>query len=381
VKVSILCFDLSNNSFGRAVLLAQALSGFCDVEIVGPSRKGAIWFPLRQTSFSVKSFEWKRYPFFVPVVKRILKEIDGDVILASKLMPTSFGIGLLKKWASGKPLIVDIDDWELGFFYHSGFWGRVGRLLNFSNPNGLPYTWFMERLTGYADVVTVSNRFLQNKFNGTMVPHCRDTLTLDPEQFDSEATKEAWGLKGKKVLMFLGTPRPHKGVDDLCAALEGINDPDVHLLIVGADDQALCSDSKWVAVQERVRVFPKISFENLPRYLAAADVLLVPQRQTTDSVGQMPAKLFDAMAMGKPIVATRVSDIAEVLGDCGYLVDPGKPAQLADAIQYILDHPEEAQRRGQKARERCKRLYDIKVMKTKLRELIETVVSGHEGVR
>ncbi len=376
MKVSVLCFDLSNNSFGRAVLLAQALSGFCDVEIVGPSRRGAIWFPLRQTSFPVKSFEWKRYPLFVPVVQRILKEIDGDVILASKLMPTSFGIGLLKKWVSGKPLIVDIDDWELGFFYHSGFWGRVGRLLNFSNPNGLPHAWLMERLARYADAVSVSNQFLQNKFGGVLVPHCRDTSILDPDRFDSEPTKEAWGMKGKKVLMFLGTPRPHKGVDDLRMALEKIDDPDAYLLIVGADDPTFFGGAKWVAVRERVRVLPKIPFENLPEYLAAADILLVPQRQTTDSVGQMPAKLFDAMAMGKPIVSTRVSDIVEVLGDCGYLVDPGKPAQLSRAIQYILDHPEEARRKGQEARERCKRLYDIKVMEAKLQELIETVVSG-----
>jgi glycosyltransferase involved in cell wall biosynthesis len=379
MKVSVLCFDLSNNSFGRAALLARALSGFCDVEIVGPSRRGGIWFPLRQTSFPVKSFEWKRYPFFIPVVQRILKEIDGDVILVSKLMPTSFGIGLLKKWASGKPLIADIDDWELGFFYHSGFWGRIGRLLNLSNPNGLPYVWSMEHLTGYADAVTVSNRFLQNRFSGTLLPHCRDTSILDPERFDSKTIKEAWGLKGKKVLMFLGTPRPHKGIDDLRMVLEKIDDPDAYLLIVGADDPTLVSGAKWAAVRERVRIFPKIPWENLPEYLAAADILLVPQRQTTDSVGQMPAKLFDAMAMGKPIVATRVSDIAEVLGDCGYLVDPGEPDQLSDAIQSILDYPEEAQRRGLKARERCKRLYDIKVMETRLRELIETVVSGQEG--
>ena len=376
MKISVLCFDLSNNSFGRAALLAQALSGFCDVEVVGPSRRGDIWFPLRQTSFPVKSFDWKRYPFFIPVVPRILKEIDGDVILASKLMPTSFGIGLLKKRISGKPLIVDIDDWELGFFYHSGFWGRIGRLLNFSNPNGLPHAWLMERLAGYADAVMVSNRFLQNKFGGILVPHCRDTSILDPERFDSEATKEAWGLKGKKVLMFLGTPRPHKGIDDLRMALEKIDDPDAHLLIAGADDPALVSGAKWAAVRKRVSVFPRMPFENLPEYLAVADILLVPQRQTTDSVGQIPAKLFDAMAMGKPIVATRVSDIKEVLGGCGYLVDPGKPDQLVDAIQHILDHPEEAQRKGREARERCKRLYDIKVMEAKLRKLIETVVSG-----
>jgi glycosyltransferase involved in cell wall biosynthesis len=179
--------------------------------------------------------------------------------------------------------------------------------------------------------------------------------------------------------MFLGTPRPHKGIDDLRVALERIDDSNVYLLIVGADDPTSFCGAKWGAVRGRVRVLPKIPFENLPEYLAAADILLVPQRQTTDSVGQMPAKLFDAMAMGKPIIATRVSDITEVLGDCGYLVDPGKPDELADAMRRILDHPEEAQRRGQGARERCKRLYDIRGMEAKLRELIETVVSGEGG--
>mgnify|MGYP000663365865 CR=1 FL=1 len=56
---------------------------------------------------------------------------------------------------------------DFGFFYHSGFWGRVGRFLNFSNPNGLPYVWRMERLVGEADAVSVSNRFLQKKFETT----------------------------------------------------------------------------------------------------------------------------------------------------------------------------------------------------------------------
>jgi glycosyltransferase involved in cell wall biosynthesis len=254
-------------------------------------------------------------------------------------------------------------------------------LLNFSNPNGLPHAWLMERLTRYADAVMVSSRFLQNRFDGTLVPHCRDTSILDPKRFDSEATKEAWGLKGKTVLMFLGTPRPHKGIDDLRMALEKIDDPEAYLLIVGADDPALVSGAKWTAVRERVKVFPKIPWENFPEYLAAADIILVPQRHTTDSIGQIPARLFDAMAMGKPIVATRVSDIPEVLGDCGYLVGPNNPTQLANAMQYILDHPEEAQRRGQDARERCKRLYDIKVMEVRLRELIETVASRRGGAR
>ena len=80
------------------------------------------------------------------------------------------------------------------------------------------------------------------------------------------------------------------------------------------------------------------------------------------------------MAMGKPIVATRISDIPEVLGGCGYLVDPNEPSQLADAIQYILDHPDEARAKGHAARERSKQKYDIHNLELGLRELVEQVI-------
>src|SRR5207244_1939442 len=75
---------------------------------------------------------------------------DGDVLFASKPRPTSFGVGLLARRRPRRPLILDIDDWELGFFYRGGFWGRVGRLLNLSNPNSLTWTWLAERLVSRA---------------------------------------------------------------------------------------------------------------------------------------------------------------------------------------------------------------------------------------
>ena len=373
MKISVLCFDLSSNAFGRAWLLARALSGFYDVEIIGTSKKGGIWTPMSDSKIPVKEFMWDRLPKFSRIKKNILDAIDGDLILASKLMPTSFGIGLQKKYSSGKPLLVDIDDWELGFFYHSGFWGRVGRFLNFSNPNGLPYVWRMERLVGEADGVLVSNRFLQKKFKGVLLPHCRDTSALDPQKFSPGKIKERIGLAGKKVVMFLGTPRPHKGIDDLLIALKKINIPELRLVIIGAENQQEFLKGVDPSVIDRVVVLPKISFQNLPEFLSAADIVAIPQRQTSDSVGQMPAKLFDAMSMAKPIIATRVSDIPEVLEDCGYLVDPSEPSQLADCIQYILSHPAEAKTKGYAARERCKQRYDMHHLECGLHELVEHV--------
>jgi len=376
VKISVLCFDLSSNAFGRAWLLAKALSRVYDVEIIGTSRKGGIWAPMAHSKIPVKEFMWDRYPKFSRVKKNILDAIDGDLILASKLMPTSFGIGLQKKYSSGKPLIVDIDDWELGFFYHSGFWGGVGRFLNFSNPNGLPYVWRIERLVGEADAVSVSNRFLQKKFKGALLPHCRDTSVLDPQKFNPDEIKERIGLAGKKVVMFLGTPRPHKGLDDLLAAFKKIGDLNVKLVIIGAENQQEFLKRVDHSIRESVVVLPKTSFQKLPELLSAADILAIPQRRTSDSVGQIPARLFDAMSMAKPIIATRVSDIPEVLDNCGYLVDPNKPSQLADAIKYILNHSDEARVKGDAARARCRQKYDIHNLESGLSGLIEQVIAN-----
>lgn len=65
----------------------------------------------------------------------------------------------------------------------------------------------------------------------------------------------------------------------------------------------------------------------------------------------MPAKIFDAMAMGRPIVATAVSDIPDILSEgCGLIVTPGDVYALAEAIAYMLDDPAAAERMGFAAR-------------------------------
>ena len=138
----------------------MALKSHYEVEIIGPSRSGDIWFPMKDIGIPIRSYPWKRYPFFISTIRKMIKDIDTDIIIACKLRPTSYGIALIKKLTSNIPIILDIDDWELGFFYHSGFWGKVGRFLNFSNPNGLLYTWLLELFTGCADFNILSNRFL-----------------------------------------------------------------------------------------------------------------------------------------------------------------------------------------------------------------------------
>src|SRR5204862_100275 len=178
-----------------------------------------------------------------------------------------------------RPLILDIDDWEVGFFYRSGGWGRLGRWLNVSNPNGLPWTWLAERLVPRADALTVASRFLADRFGGALVPHVRDTEAWAPERFDRAAARARLGVGDARVVMFLGTPRAHQGVEVLVEATAGLDD--ARLVVVGADP-ASAAARRWAA-REHVRVVGEIPFDDVPRYLVAADVVAIPQRATTDT--------------------------------------------------------------------------------------------------
>jgi glycosyltransferase involved in cell wall biosynthesis len=374
VKVTVLGFDLSDNATGRADLLARLLAPRYEVSVVGPRLGPDVWRPARGGDVEHRAVPAaRRYPGFVRAVPDLLALADGDVIVASKPRPTSYGIGLLARARRRRPLVLDIDDWEVGFFYRSGFWGRVGRAVNVGNPNGLPWTWLMERLVGRADALTVASRFLQRRFGGTFIPHVRDTEAWVPERYDRAAMRSLLGVDKDRVVMFLGTPRGHKGVDDLVAAMATLA-PDAVLVVVGADPGGAAA-RRWSALPF-VRLVGEIAFDDVPRYLVAADVVAVPQRATSDTLGQVPAKLFDAMALARPIVSTSVSMIPEILDGCGVVVPPGDVLALARALRGLLDAPAEAAALGRRARARCAERYSFAAARATLFPLIDRLVDA-----
>lgn len=371
MKVSILAFDLSDNATGRADLLARLLAPRYDVEVVGPRYGDDIWRPARDGAVRYRALPGARWPRLATLLPALARLADGDVLLASKPRTTSFGVALLARRQRRRPLILDVDDWELGFFYRSGFWGRVGRLLNVSNPNALPWTWLAERLVSRADARIVASRFLADRFGGVLVPHVRDTEAWAPERFDRAAARARLGVGEAPVVMFLGTPRGHKGVDDLVEATAGLDG--ARLVIIGARPGSE-SARRWAA-REHVRVMGEIPFDDVPRFLVAADVVAVPQRATSDTLGQVPAKLFDAMALARPIVSTAVSMIPEILEGCGVLVRPGDPIALRVALGRLLSDPESAGELGRRARARCAERYSYAAARAVLFPLIEEVAA------
>jgi len=385
MKISILSPDLSNNCLGRAYLLAKVLQRRHEVEIVGPIFGNGIWQPVADD----KSITYKSVKIcgrFRPYlqIRDLVQKIDGDIIYASKPLFTSFGIGLLIKVIQKKPLILDIDDWEMGFKKESNKNLSLFRSIKSLVSSGLFFYrmgsyWnilFMEKLVPFSDEVTVSDTFLKDKFGGTMVCHGRDIKTFSPKRFNRNLVKEKRGIeKSMKIIMFFGSPRPHKGIEDLIKAISIIKEQDIVLAVVGVDDRDQYSKNlaeiAGKTLGRRFKGFGLQPFEKVSEFLAMADVVVIPQRKHFSTMGQMPAKVFDAMAMAKPIIASNISDLPEILDGCGWIVEPENPEQLAEKIQCVLDNPEEAKAMGSKARKKCIEKYSWDAMEEILVKVFE----------
>jgi glycosyltransferase involved in cell wall biosynthesis len=154
------------------------------------------------------------------------------------------------------------------------------------------------------------------------------------------------------VVLYSGTFEAYQGLDDLIAAIPAVLAavPAVRFVLVGADRAGAAALGG--RVQELVKTGTLTVVERQPRsampvYLAMADVLVSPRAFG----GNLPLKIFDYLAAGRPIVATDISTHRSVLTrHTAVLVQPSAGA-LADGIVSILHRPSKGRELGEAARQ------------------------------
>lgn len=362
MRISILVWDLSMHSIVRTYPIAKVLERRYKVEILGPLFGDSIYEAYKD-EFLYKTVmppkPW--WPVMMPYIRKLVKEINGDVIYAFKPLPTSFGISLLGKLSKGLPVVLDIEDWEAAPFVHLSLVKKVYSIIRTAHSmNGSLYPWLMESMVGLSDQITVVSDFLQKRFGGVKLPHGANCSIFNPKRFNKQTLKAAWGLSDKKVILFSGTALPHKGLGDLVQALSILDQRDYQLLIIGKKTVYL--NSILQRNKPYIKYLGLFPHSRIPEFLSLSDLIVLPQRNTPYAQAQVPGKVFEAMAMAKPIIATAVSDLPEILEGCGWIVEPENPKQLAEAIQYVFDHPAEAEEMGWKAREKCIEKYSWDAM-------------------
>jgi glycosyltransferase involved in cell wall biosynthesis len=388
LKISILVSDLSTSGAGRwggesvrSFLLAQALIRLGhQVEIIG--------FVFGQESnitskadIVVTQVTGYNYPNFFKSATQVLRKLDSDIIYAMRPKSTTFGLAMLKRLRTKIPIILDIDDWELSWYGGEKWQYRPSLKQLYRDifkPDGALrypdhpfYINILESITDKANAITIHTKFLQEKFGGIYVPNGKDTELFNPDQYDPEACRNYFGWSDYRILMFPGAPRPYKGIEDVLTALDILDQPDLRLVIVGGspyddyDAQLMEKWGRWIIK------LPKSPAKEMPKIVAAAHVVVVPQRNTPAALAQFPLKLTDGMSMAKPILATKVGDIPEIVGETAYLVDSGDSEAISANIQLIFEDLNVANEKGLKARQRCVEKYSISAMSSILDSLIK----------
>jgi glycosyltransferase involved in cell wall biosynthesis len=303
---------------------------------------------------------WHQLVVPMRMARRVV-QLNPDVIHLFKPIGYSGMAGVYLARLSRRPLVLDTDDWE-----GTGGWNDV---------NPYPVLWkrlfdWQERwLARHAGAVTVASRTLQTQVWGfgvdparvVYLPNGPDPAIRDLEAVDSRQkamVRSSLGVGSAPLALYLGHI-PHG--TDLDLALDamvhlGEQLPGAKLVIAGLGDglPGLQARARAMGLADRV-VFPGWVEEDEARaYLAAADVIVNPYRDSLINRSKCAGKVIAAMAAGRLVVTSRVGENLEYLEDgrSGLLTEPGDVADLARALVAALSDREWAAKIGRNAQQR-----------------------------
>jgi glycosyltransferase involved in cell wall biosynthesis len=382
MKISIFTPNLSGNCAGRAWVLGKLLKEEFEVEIIGPTTTGRVWAPLEEEKdigfVPVPAFS--RTSDFKRQAQALREAATGDAIYVSKPLYSIMLAAILEKREKNKAFFLDIDDWQMGFQYKK-LTSPLGlsRVLSREILCACGFDSFWNALAGdhhirQADAVSVSNNYLLARYGGTLIPHARDGSFLDPDNYSGATERTALGLPADaRIVAFIGSPRPHKGLQDLIEAVSRLQDRNILLMVVGLASDEYSKIIRNLGENKLGKRFIALGIQPyaaLPKYLSVANLIVIPQRKSSATVGQTPAKVFDAMAMRKPIISTDVGDLSAILEGCGYIVPPDDVGVLARKISDVLTNEPEAILTAQQARKKFLEIYEVKALEKKISAMI-----------
>jgi glycosyltransferase involved in cell wall biosynthesis len=149
----------------------------------------------------------------------------------------------------------------------------------------------------------------------------------------------------------------------------------VELVGDGPERAALEAHAASLGLSDRVRFLGERP--DVDRLLPTMDVFVLSSREEG-----IPNALLEAMAAGRPSVATAVGGTPEVMrdGETGWIVPPRSPERLAAALEQALDDPAEAARRGDNARRYAREVLSIDAMVRRHEAFYESLARSHGEV-
>jgi glycosyltransferase involved in cell wall biosynthesis len=254
------------------------------------------------------------------------------------------------------PWVLDVDDWE----------GAGG--FSDKNPYSMPERaslFLMEALLPrMARAVTAASRTLEVRAWNMGIPRRRVAYMPNGvwrDRYDAwseyshntgplagehsalpNAIRKQYGLeRGPVILLYTRFAEfPYRWPLEVFRAVLAEH-PTAKLLVVGSgffnEEENLRADAARMGLSDRVTITGRVPEDALPAYLSIGDVAIYPMADTLLNRAKSPVKVIEPMLMGIPLVAHRVGQAAEFIGDTGILVEPGNLDAMTRAVSDLLN--------------------------------------------
>jgi glycosyltransferase involved in cell wall biosynthesis len=174
-------------------------------------------------------------------------------------------------------------------------------------------------------------------------------------------------------ITYVGGITSARGIKEMINAVELVPDSyNLKFLLAGKfSSKKLRAEMQQLKGWKKVEFLGWISREKMSNVLSKSKLGLVLFKPAPNHINSQPNKMFEYMSASLPVLASSFPLWEEIIGrnNCGINTDPKDPKKISDAIQYVLDHPEEARRMGQNGRKAVEEKYNWSVEEKKLLNL------------
>jgi glycosyltransferase involved in cell wall biosynthesis len=234
-------------------------------------------------------------------------------------------------------------------------------------------TWY-DRLIGIPRIVDcfiTPSDFLKGKLvQGGFDPA---RITTVPNFVDLSTYR---ALPERDYFLYVGRLSPEKGLDILVRAVATLDEGRLIIVGTGPEEEALRALTREAGAS-RVEFAGYRSGDELKTLLAGAQFVVLPSRWYEN----LPFAVMEAFAAAKPVVASRIGGIPEMVDDGmnGILFPMGDEAALAEALRRMLRDREARLEMGRRGREKAERLYDREGHYRRIMRIYEDVLGRRAG--
>ncbi len=191
----------------------------------------------------------------------------------------------------------------------------------------------------------------------------------------------------KTTVVHVGVLAETRGILQLIQAFALLHAeyPKASLVLIGPCRPSKFADKMSSFINElkldrEIKVKPAIPYQEVKEALSQGQIGVISLLPYPNHLVALPNKLFQHMAIGSPIVASNFPLMKEIIDevDCGLLIDPTRPEEIAKAIKYLLDHPEEARTMGARGHKAFLQKYNWETTSISLTNLYDDLLNGSQ---